>query len=193
MRVVEEFYTKYFNDTIQRNLILGINPGRFGAGVKGIKFTDTVRLSCYCGIQMKGLVSRELSSEFMYEMIDRFGGANDFYKKFFVSAVCPLGFTAATGKGKEVNYNYYDSNSLLAAVYDFIIENLKKQLGFGIRRNKCFCLGTGKNFRFLSEINKEYGFFKAVVPLEHPRFIMQYRRRSIESLINKYLVELTRV
>jgi len=34
-----KFYKKYYNDNNPRFLILGINPGRFGAGVTGIPFT----------------------------------------------------------------------------------------------------------------------------------------------------------
>jgi hypothetical protein len=39
--VIREFYRKYYSDNRSKHLILGINPGRFGAGVTGIPFTDT--------------------------------------------------------------------------------------------------------------------------------------------------------
>lgn len=32
---VEQFYSKYYSDTNQRILVLGINPGRFGSGITG--------------------------------------------------------------------------------------------------------------------------------------------------------------
>lgn len=34
----EKFYEKYYSDNNQRILILGINPGRFGAGLTGILY-----------------------------------------------------------------------------------------------------------------------------------------------------------
>jgi hypothetical protein len=34
-RCMEEFYSKYYSDTNQRILVLGINPGRFGSGITG--------------------------------------------------------------------------------------------------------------------------------------------------------------
>lgn len=34
-RCIQEFYTKYYSDTNQRILLLGINPGRFGSGTTG--------------------------------------------------------------------------------------------------------------------------------------------------------------
>ena len=40
----EKFYNKYYNNTQPRRIILGINPGRFGAGLTGIPFTDPVKL-----------------------------------------------------------------------------------------------------------------------------------------------------
>ena len=70
---------------------------------------------------------------------------------------------------------------------DFIIDNLKKQLDFGIDRKSCFCLGTGKNFRYLFQLNNEFGFFKEIVPLEHPRYIMQYKLKNKDLYIARYL------
>lgn len=187
MKAVEAFYGKFYGDNNPRFIILGINPGRYGAGVTGITFTDTVRLSEKCGITLMDVESRELSSEFIYDMIDEFGGTGKFYSVFYLSAVCPLGFTL-TGRGnKEINYNYYDNKKLLDAVGGFIVESIEKQLSFGIKREVCFCLGTGKNFRYLSELNKKHNYFEKIVPLEHPRFIMQYRRKSTDHFINKYI------
>ena len=48
--VVEKFYLKYYNDDRPRAFIFGINPGRHGAGVTGIPFTDPIRLAEKCGI-----------------------------------------------------------------------------------------------------------------------------------------------
>ncbi len=185
--VTKEFYDKYFNDDKERSILLGINPGRHGAGVTGIAFTDTIRLEKYCGIQIDGLRSYETSSEFVYNMIDAYGGVKKFYAKYFISAVCPLGFTKTGSSGKELNYNYYDDNKLTEAVYDFILSTLKQQLSFGINRNICYCLGSGKNLKFLNDLNEKENLFNKVVPLDHPRYIMQYKRKHLQKYINKYL------
>ena len=191
--VVSQFYHKFYNDCNQRYLILGINPGRFGAGVTGIPFTDSKRLSERCGLSIPGLNTFETSSVYVYEMIDAFGGVEKFYNKFFISAVCPLGFTAISSKGKSVNYNYYDDRKLTEAVMDFIINSLTKQLEFGIERDSCFCLGTGKNFKFLVQLNNELKLFDRIVPLEHPRYIMQYKTKQKHSYINSYIEEFRKV
>ena len=187
MPVISSFYRKFYNDSGPRKIILGINPGRFGAGVTGIPFTDTKRLAEKCGLTIHGLNTFETSSVFVYEMIDAFGGVEKFYDSFFISAVCPLGFTSRSKNGKELNYNYYDSSKLIIAVKDFIISSLTEQLNFGIDRDVCYCLGTGKNYDFLLKLNAENKFFENIIPLEHPRYIMQYKSRQKDYYITKYI------
>lgn len=185
--ISSEFYRKYFNDNFKRHIILGINPGRFGAGVTGVPFTDTKRLWSECGIKFLGKETHEPSSVFVYEAINAYGSVEEFCKNFYIQSICPLGFTATNAKGKEVNYNYYDSKELAESVYDFIIENIQKQISFGINTDVCFCFGTGKNEKFLRQINEEYKFFEKIIALEHPRFIMQYKSKSKQPYIDKYL------
>lgn len=191
--VITRFYQKFYSDDKSRHLILGINPGRHGAGVTGIPFTDTKRLNEICGLSIPGLVTFEPSSVFVYEMIAAFGGVSEFYSKFFIGAVCPLGFTTIGSKGKNVNYNYYDSKKLTEAVMHFIIISLRKQVEFGIKRDACFCLGTGKNYKFLVQLNNELRLFDRIVPLEHPRYIMQYRTKKKQIYIERYIEEFQKV
>ena len=187
MAISDAFYRKYYNDRNKRHLILGINPGRFGAGLTGIPFTDTKRLVSECHIPYDGKISHEPSSVFVYEMIDAFGGAEAFYSKFYINSLCPLGFTIVDDKGKEKNYNYYDSPALQKAVAGYIIENIRTQISLGVETDVCFCFGTGKNESFLRRLNNEHNFFGKIVALEHPRFIMQYKAKSKEMYIDKYL------
>jgi len=185
-----QFYRKYYTDDLPRKLILGINPGRFGAGVTGIPFTDTKRLKEICGIEIGNVATHETSSVFVYEFIEAYGGPAVFYHNYYISAVCPLGFVQTGKNGKEVNLNYYDIPELIDITRDFIIRSLEHQLGFGINRECCFCLGNNKNFRYLSELNREKKYFGKVIPLEHPRFIMQYRTKQKEDYIRKFIREL---
>jgi hypothetical protein len=188
-----QFYHKYYNDQLPRHIILGINPGRFGSGVTGVAFTDTKRLRTECGLQYPGPETHEPSSVFIYEMIHAFGGVEAFYKKIYINSVCPLGFTATNVKNREVNYNYYDDPVLTQTMYPFIVESIRQQLDFGIRTDTGFCFGTGKNEKFLRKLNDEYHFFKEIVALEHPRFIMQYKARSKQFYIDKYLAAFSKL
>lgn len=185
--ISNQFYLKYYSDFNKRHLILGINPGRFGAGVTGIPFTDTKRLKEACGFDFPGMSTHEPSATFIYDMIKAYGGVEKFYSKFYIQSVFPLGFTSVNEKGREVNYNYYDSKELTKAVYNSIIENIKTQIKLGIDTDICFCFGTGKNEKFLNKINDEFHFFEEIIALEHPRYIMQYKYHSREKYIEKYL------
>ncbi len=181
------FYRKFYDDNKLRRPIIGINPGRFGAGVTGIPFTDTKRLVEKCGITIEGLSTYEPSSVFVYRLIDAYGGVELFFGNFYITSVSPLGFVNINEKGKEVNYNYYDSTELTQAVLPFMVQSIEKQLNFGLDRRKCFCLGNNQNYKFLTKLNREKKYFREIVPLEHPRFIMQYRSRYLDEYISKFL------
>ncbi|MFZ2899516.1 MAG: uracil-DNA glycosylase family protein [Saprospiraceae bacterium] len=183
----ERFYKKFYDDHRKRHLILGINPGRHGAGVTGVPFTDTKRLESKCGLTIDGLQTHEPSSVFVYELIDACGGVEVFYHDFYITSICPLGFVKVNDKGKEVNYNYYDSKALTEAVLPFMEWSLRTQLEFGINTDVAFVLGTGKNFQFIEKMNQELGLFGKLVGLEHPRFVMQYRSKEKESYVRRFV------
>ena len=176
------FYNKYYADDNQRRLILGINPGRHGAGVTGIPFTDPIKLDKYCNIPNALQKKGELSADFIYQMIFAYGGPERFYGKFHFSAVSPLGFVM-----DAKNLNYYDIRELETCLRPFIIQTLTKTLKFGIDTSVCYCLGEGANFKFLTRLNDEQKFFEKIVPLAHPRFIMQYRRKKVGEYVDEYV------
>lgn len=176
------FYKTFYNDKIPRQMILGINPGRFGSGITGISFTDPIKLETELRIKNSFVKRAELSSDFIYQVIRQYGGPEIFFKRFYISAVCPIGFLK-----DSKNINYYDDKVLLASVHQFIIQNIELQLTFGIDRTIAYCLGEGENFKYLNRLNQEFDFFEKIVPLPHPRFIMQYRRKFIPEYAERYL------
>jgi hypothetical protein len=182
MEVVKRFFTKYYNDNKKRWLLFGINPGRFGGGITDINFTAPRQLKQNCDIDHSFGNSSELSAEFIYEVIERYDGPQKFYTDYFITAISPLGFTK-----NEINMNYYDDKQLQQAVKPFIIENIQKQIALGFETDHCICIGGEKNFKFFTVLNEEQGWFKEIIPLPHPRFIMQYRRRQKENYIRQYL------
>jgi hypothetical protein len=182
MVLVKQFFQKFYNDTEPRTLMLGINPGRFGAGVTGVNFTAPKQLAEDCGITHHLKLQSEMSAEFIYDMIRTYGGPETFYKHFFIGSVCPLGFVR---QGK--NINYYDDKDLLEAVEPFIIKNIKKLLTYNFTRESCYSIGEGKNFQYLSGLNEKHKWFGEIVPLRHPRPIMQYKRKQKDQFIQEYL------
>ena len=190
LQISSAFYRKFYNDNNPRHLILGINPGRFGAGFTGVPFTDTKRLTNECGISYSGRQTHEPSSVFVYEVIKAYGGTERFYGDFYITSISPLGFTQLGANGRETNFNYYDRKDLTEAVYDFMVDNIRTQIAMGVATDICFCLGTGKNEKFLLKLNEQYGFFGKIIALEHPRFVMQYKARSLHEYIDKYIITL---
>ena len=86
-----------------------------------------------------------------------------------------------------INCNYYDSKKLQEALYSLIVSSIQAQIDFGIDTSMCYCIGSGENYTFLSKVNDKYKFFKEIIPLEHPRFIMQYNSKYKDEYLEKYL------
>ncbi|MBA2745929.1 MAG: DUF4918 family protein [Flavisolibacter sp.] len=181
MEVVQAFYSKYYNDQKPRILFLGINPGRYGAGITGINFTAPRQLETCCGIDHPFKDQSELSAEFIYEMIHAFGGPADFFKKCFLGSVCPLGLIR---NGK--NINYYDDREVQKICEPFIINSMNRLLMMPVKP-VAISLGEGKNYKYLNALNKKHKWFKEVRALPHPRYIMQYKRKEKQAFIGTYL------
>ncbi len=178
------FYEKFYGDMLPRTMIFGINPGRFGGGITGIPFTDPIRLQEDCGIRNPFKKQAELSSVFVYKMIEALGGPAQFYSRFFITALSPLGFTK-----NGVNLNYYDDKQLLAAIQPFICSTIEKQLKI-FPSSITFCMGEGTNYKVFGKINDRTGYFERIIPLPHPRWIMQYRRKKIDEYVALYVERL---
>ncbi|MDH5610173.1 MAG: DUF4918 family protein [Cyclobacteriaceae bacterium] len=182
MALTTAFYQKYYADQQPRYLCFGINPGRFGAGLTGVPFTDPLRLQEDCGIENILEKKPELSSRFIYEMIHAYGGPDHFYQRFFISAVSPLGYLR-----QGINLNYYDIKGYKAMLEPYVVRQIRLQLKFGIRQEVAFSIGKGENVKYLNYLNQKHRFFGQIVPLSHPRWVMQYRLRRKSEFISEYL------
>jgi hypothetical protein len=176
------FYKKFYADAHPRIFIFGINPGRLGGGVTGIPFTDPLRLQEKCGIRNELKKLPELSSQFIYEMIDAYGGVKEFYQDVYMTALSPLGYTK---DGR--NLNYYDDKELLKTCEPFMAACIRRQLATIPALSSCFCLGEGENYKQFNRINGVYHFFEDIVTLPHPRWIMQYRRKRMKEYVGLYV------
>ncbi len=181
------FYNKYYNDNNKRYLILGSSPARKGTAVTGIPFEDASHLYKETGIMIDNFYINKSSSNFLYDVMNQYGGCKEFYKDYYMNFVCPLGIVNVNDKGNIVNSNYYENKKLENTLYDFIVESLKMQISFGIDTSVCFCIGSGENFKFLTKINERYNLFDKIIALEHPRFIMQYNSKNKDKYLNKYM------
>lgn len=188
--MTQVFYKKYYDDNNKRYLILGSSPARRGTAVTGIPFEDANHLYELSGIKIDDFYINKSSSDFLYSVIEEYG-CEKFYKDFFMSFVCPFGIVRVNSKGNQVNCNYYENKKIESILYDFIVDSLKKQISFGIDTSICYCIGSGENFKFLMKVNEQYHFFDKIVPLEHPRFIMQYNSKDKDKYLSKYITALS--
>ena len=181
------FYNKYYNDNYDRTYLIGINPGRLGAGVTGIPFTDPIRLQEVLGVRNELDKKPELSSKYIYDLIENIGGPNLFFRSFYFTSVSPIGFVK---NGK--NLNYYDQKNLQDQLESFIVNSMQEQINsIDTNREVAFSLGQGKNFKYLEKLNQKHGFFNRIEPLPHPRWVMQYRLKRKMDFIDLYIKKLS--
>lgn len=189
LEVMQHFYRKFYSDSNHRKFIIGINPGRHGAGVTGIPFTDTKRLQSDCGITMQSAHTHEVSSVFVYDFIQQYGGAMEFYSRFYINSPFPLAIVRKTKDNKWLNANYYDDAELFKMVKDYMISTLEKQISMGLDTSEIIVLGK-KNAAFVQKLNKEARLFGKLKVLEHPRYIQQYKSKDKQLFIDKYILTL---
>ncbi|MEM6359763.1 MAG: uracil-DNA glycosylase family protein [Bacteroidota bacterium] len=181
MDLVNLFCKQFYTGSHSRTFLIGINPGRFGGGATGIPFTDPIRLKEVLAIHNDMDKKAELSSKYIYDMIEAYGGATAFYNDCYFTSVSPIGFVK---DGR--NLNYYDIRELQESLEEYIVAELRKQIDFGAKP-KAFSLGMGKNIAFLKKLNEKYQLFEAIDALPHPRWIMQYRLKRKDEFVGQYI------
>lgn len=186
--VVRQFCAKYYAGNRKRIAVWGINPGRFGGGVTGLSFTDPTALVDLLGLKTPISGRRELSAEFVSMVIEAYGGPKAFYRDFYLSALSPLGFEAG---GK--NINFYDDADLARRIAPVIRAWMLEQHALGLVQDRCLVLGTGKLRDYMERTLRQDLPYRTVDYLEHPRFIMQYRRQRLPEFVDKYVDTLLRI
>jgi hypothetical protein len=156
---------------------------RLSSRCLGVPFTDPIRLKTICQIDSSFPLKPELSSQFIYEHFLRQYSLDEFYRTFFIGAVCPLGLES---NGR--NMNYYDNKSFIQQLLEhFIPDHLQQQIDLGCSTKVAICLGEGMNYKILDKLNAKHHFFRTLLKIAHPRYIMQYKRKSIDTYIEQYI------
>ncbi|OUJ71759.1 uracil-DNA glycosylase family protein [Hymenobacter crusticola] len=176
-----QFAARYYADNQPRVALLGINPGRLGNGRTGVAFTDPAALAAW-GIANDLPRRREPSSEFVQEVVLAMGGPQAFYQNFFLGSLYPLVLLR-----RGLNYNFYDSPAVTAALWPTIQDSLRRQVAeVGLARHAAICLGR-RNGKYLLQLNQELGLFDQIIVLDHPRYLMQYKRRALAENVARYV------
>ncbi|UOG72915.1 DUF4918 family protein [Hymenobacter tibetensis] len=180
--LMAQFGQKFYTGHRPRVALLGINPGRFGAGRTGVAFTDPATLAAVCGIPNELPQHPELSSQFVYRVVAELGGPAAFYQDFYLGSLYPL---VLLRHGK--NYNYYDSKTLTTALEPDIRRSLQRQVEeLGLARTAAVCLGR-RNGLLFEKLNQELKLFDTIRVLDHPRYLMQYKRRELPTHVAHYV------
>lgn len=185
-KALSEFYQRYYSDYNPRKLLLGINPGRLGAGLTGIPFTDTPALES-TGIQMPDVNTTETSAYFVWRLIDAYGGPEAFFADWFIGGVSPLGFIRKNDKDNWVNFNYYDDKAVQKLLEPFILKQITFQAKLVGNPQAVILFGSGKNLKAMNAWNERENWFSSITALEHPRFVMQYRRKRMDEYLDKFI------
>ncbi len=177
------FAERYYASEPPRVAVLGINPGRLGNGRTGVAFTDPVALTQHCGIAHNlPLKQPELSSQFIYQVINALGGPTAFYRHFYLGSIYPL---VLLREGK--NYNYYDAPAVTKALWPAMRQSLTGLVQeVSVRSDVAVCLGQ-RNAVFFARLNDELGLFDRIEVLDHPRYLMQYHRRDLPANVAHYV------
>ncbi len=184
--ILPNFCRRYYGKDADRILVVGINPGRKGSGVTGVPFTDGSNLD-RLGIDDRYKERRELTSQFVYEVIEAFGGEQDFYDRFLLGSALPIGFA-----GEGINANYYDLQPD-GFWTEFLALSLAEQKRLaGNHAGPLVVIGKGKNLKAILAVNRSVGLFSEVIALDHPRYIMQYNRSKSDSYVAEYVATLRR-
>ncbi len=138
---------------------------------------------------MKSAHTHEVSSVFIYDMIEAFGGAEKFYSTFYINSPFPLAIIRKNKDNNWVNANYYDDKTLFEMVKNFMTDSLKKHISMGLDTSTVFVLGK-KNAEFIQKLNREAKLFDQIKILEHPRYIQQYKSKEKQLYIDKYILTL---
>jgi hypothetical protein len=181
-RVVRQFYQQYLTDGPPRLALWGINPGRFGAGITGIAFTDPWALNHQLGIGTTLEGRREPSAIFISAVIDAYGGPAAFYADVLLTALSPLGFTR-----EGVNVNFYDDAALQRTIVPFVVDHIAAVHSSGASGARSILLGSGKLQQFVNRHLIPINALAQTVALDHPRYIMQYRRLAMAEYVRSYV------
>ena len=181
--LLSRFAHRFYADNRPRVAVLGINPGRLGMGRTGVAFTDPSALNECCGIAHNLPRQRpEISTQFVYQVVAALGGPAAFYERFYLGSVYPLVLLR-----EGLNYNYYDAPALTHALWPDLRRSLRQQVQeLGLRTDVAVSLGR-RNGIFLHKLNDELGLFERIETLDHPRYLMQYRRRELPAHVASYV------
>ena len=170
---LDAFWQHYVPYPLPQTVILGLNPGRFGAGQTGIPFIDFRSLSVLLPDAELPKLDSEPSATFFFRVVQQIG-AEKFYREFFVSNVSALGYLR---NGKNANYT-----DLPQVAQQIVARNFAEEMA-ALRPKRIIALGREAEAS-AQELYPDGSV--RISHLPHPSWIMTYRLREAQSWVRRY-------
>lgn len=175
----EFFVRKYYDDDKNRDIVLALNPGRFGCGKTGIALTDENILNMKFGFPNKiENPNKEKTATRIYSIIDDAfsGDFSRFFSMVFMSNIFPFGVVDKNG-----NNVVFDDLIKIKSIREFSLEFVKNTLEL-FKPEKVFCVGLrGYNF-----VLKNFPGLK-IQYLHHPARVFPEDKKEIyRKIISEY-------
>ncbi len=169
--VMDAFWSRYYGNQLPREVICGLNPGRLGAGLTGVPFTDFQTLSRWLpGIERQ---DTEPSAQFFAKVVDAMG-VEAFFRRFYVTNVSAVGYVK---DGKNLNYH-----DLPEAALRVVERNFMEEMA-AVGPVRIIALGRQAYATAIRLLSSSVG---SVEYLPHPSWIMRYHPHDVDEWAHRY-------
>ncbi len=134
----EFFIKKYYSHSGQRNLIIALNPGRFGCNKTGIALTDEHILSSKMSYpeEIASPITEKTATRIYSVITQQFPDLQQFFSNFFMTNIFPFGIVE---KNKNVSFReLIKLPSIESFSKQFISESIKL-----FHPQRLICIGRG--------------------------------------------------
>ncbi len=176
--IAEQFWQQYVPEPLPQTVIVGLNPGRLGAGLTGIPLLDFRSLANLLPDTQLPRNETEPSANFFHRVVQNIG-AEKFYREFYVSNVSAVGYVR-----DNKNCNYPD---LPDAAQRIIEQRFLDEMAV-LAPKRIIALGREVE----ATVQRLFsGGSVTISHLPHPSWIMTYRLREAQSWVRRYTQMLT--
>lgn len=169
-QVMDDFWRRFYPEELPRQVICGLNPGRLGAGLTGVPFTDFKTLSRWMPSVERQ--DTEPSAQFFAQVVEAVG-VEAFFRRFYVTNVSAVGYVK---DGRNLNYHDLPADALEVAERRFVEE---MEI---VRPQRIIALG-----RQVERSIKKLIPNVVVTYLPHPAWVSTYRKAAQHNWIERYL------
>jgi len=169
-QVMDDFWRRFYPEELPRHVICGLNPGRFGAGLTGVPFTDFQTLSRWMPSVERQ--DTEPSAQFFAQVVAAVG-VEAFFRRFYVTNVSAVGYVK---DGRNLNYH-----DLPAGALEVVERRFVEEMEI-VRPQQIIALG-----RQVERSIKRLMPNVVVSYLPHPAWVSTYRKAAQHDWIERYL------